>query len=216
MTTTDHTAWARGAATSASAPETAPPAPPTYYPPTAEGGQPSSPGGPRRKVPRWVGAAAVVVAIAGAGVGGWALRGTQTPAPAPAAPSANPTAAAPALTADQAKLQTCGAYKTLGVQWSAAYQKWVGALPQPWSWTDPAVKTATAEFDATATQVASQLAQLTAPGTPADVANTVRDVRIKIVDLAASHGQTGTGAETDAKIDAVDAAMTAANRACGI
>lgn len=212
MTTTDHNVWARGAATSV-VPDTAPPAPPTYYPPTAEGGQPS-PGGPRRKLPRWIGTAAVIVAIASAGVGGWALRGTQ--ASTPAAPSVSPTAEAPALTSEQARQQTCGAYKTLGTQWSAAYQKWLAALPQPWAWTDPAVKSATAEFDAAATQVASQLAQLTAPGTPTDVAATVRDVRLKIVDLAASHGQTGTGAETDAKIDAVDTAMAAANKVCGI
>ncbi|MEN4464381.1 hypothetical protein VXE65_20415 [Mycolicibacterium conceptionense] len=215
MTTTDHNVWARGATTSVVAPDTAPPAPPTYYPPTTEGGQPS-PGGPRRKLPRWIATTAVIVAIGGAGVGGWALRGTQSPAATPATPSASPTAAAPTLTAEQAKQQTCGAYKTLGTQWSAAYQKWLAALPQPWAWTDPAVKSATAEFDATATQVASQLAQLTAPGTPADVAATVRDVRLKIVDLAASHGQTGTGAETDAKIDAVDTAMAAANKVCGI
>ncbi|WP_142386944.1 hypothetical protein [Mycobacterium hubeiense] len=102
------------------------------------------------------------------------------------------------------------------MQWSAAYQKWVAALPQPWSWNDPAVKTATAEFDATATQVAAQLAQLTDPSAPSDVTKAVRDVRLQIVDLAASHGQTATGAETDAKIDAVDAAMAHANEACGI
>jgi hypothetical protein len=102
------------------------------------------------------------------------------------------------------------------LQWSAAFRKWLDALPQPWSWNDPQVKSATADFDATATQVAGQLAQLTDPNTPADVLGAVRDVRLKIVDLAASHGQTATQAETNAKIDEVDAAMSTANKACGL
>jgi hypothetical protein len=122
----------------------------------------------------------------------------------------------PSLSLEQAKEQTCSAYKTLGIQWSAAYRTWLAALPQPWSWNDPVVKSATLAFDATATSVASQLGQLTAPTAPADVTDAVGDVQLRIVALAASHGQTGTGAETDAKLDAVDVAMATANRACGL
>lgn len=217
VTTTDHAAWARGATASVTMPPApAPPAPPTYFPPTAEGGRPGR--GPRRRFPRWIAGVAVVVAVAGAGIGGWALRGVTGTDPVPqAVPTAEPSAPSEGgLSLEQAKAQTCGAYKTLGAQWSSAYKTWLAALPQPWSWNDPVVKTATAEFDATATSVASQLAQLTAPNAPTDVTNAVRDVRLQIVDLAASHGQTGTGAETDAKLDAVDAAMATANKACGL
>lgn len=218
MTVTDQM-WARGASAPVTLPPApAPPAPPTYFPPTAEGGRPGR--GPRRRFPRWIAATVVLVAVAAAGIGGWALRGATNadPVPPPAAPTAAPSVPPQGggLSPEQAKAQTCGAYKTLGTQWSGAYQKWLAALPQPWSWSDPVVKTATAEFDATATAVASQLAQLTAPNAPTDVTNAVRDVRLQIVDLAASHGQTGTGAETDAKLDAVDAAMATANRACGL
>lgn len=209
--------WARGATAPVTLPPApAPPAPPTYFPPTAEGGRPGR--GPGRRFPRWIAGIAVLVVVVAAGLGGWALRGATDADPAPTVtPTAAPSVPSQGgLTVDQAKAQTCGAYKTLGTQWSSAYQKWLAALPQPWSWNDPVVKTATAEFDATATSVASQLAQLTAPNAPADVTNAVRDVRLQIVDLAASHGQTGTGTETDAKLDAVDAAMATANRVCGL
>jgi uncharacterized protein YgbK (DUF1537 family) len=102
------------------------------------------------------------------------------------------------------------------MQWSAAYQQWAAALPHPWSWTDPAVQRATADFDSAATRVAAELAQLTDPQAPSDVTDAVRNARLQIVALAASHGQTATGADTDAQISAVDAAMATANRVCGI
>ncbi|OKH73689.1 hypothetical protein EB73_06630 [Mycobacterium sp. SWH-M3] len=206
MTTTDHEMWAHGAAASVT-PAALTAQPPIYnYPPDEPG---PGPDGPRHKLPRWLPAAAVVT-IAAAGFGGWLLRGTQADTAPAAAP---PTATVDPLTPDQAKQQTCGAYKTLGMQWSMAYQKWTKALPQPWTWDDPAVTAATSEFDTTATQVASQMTQLTEPGTPADVTSAVREVRLKIVDLAASHGQITTSA--DAKLDAVDQAMTMANQVCG-
>lgn len=216
MTTTDQ-AWARGSNAAITQPPIAPPAPPpippTYWPPAPQGGLPGGPRHPRR---RWLAAAAVAVAIGAAGIGGWALRATTHTEPTPAAPAASPTPPAAALTPEQAKTQTCGAYKTLGLQWSAAYHKWADGLPHPWSWTDPAVQSATAEFDATATQVASQMAQLTDPQTPADVTAAVRDARLQIIALAASHGQTATGSDTDAQIDAVDKALGRANEVCGI
>lgn len=215
MTTTDQSVWARGS-TAAQVTLPAPPAPPTYHPPTAEG---SSGGGrgPRRRIPRWISAIAVLAAITGAGIGGWALRGATTPATNPA--TSTPSSAAPtpasALTPEQARDQACGAYRTLGLEWSAAYQTWLGSLPHPWTWTDPAVKTATAEFDRTAMSVASQLTQLTEPNTPANVTDSIRNVRLAIVALAASHGQTSTGADTDSQIDAVDNSMAEATRVCG-
>lgn len=216
MTTTDHTVWARGATTSAAAPETAPPAPPTYYPPTTEGGQQPSPGGPRRKLPRWIGAAAVVVAIAGAGVGGWALRGTQAPAPAPAAPSASPTAAAvPAMTPDQAKTQACNAYATNGGQWSAAYKRWIGTLAPGWTWNDPAVKDSTTQFDTAANQAVANINALIAPSTPRDVGEAIRGYTAAVLAYSAGHG-TASQDMMHAQERAIDDAAAAADTACGL
>lgn len=215
MTTTDHNVWARGATTSVVAPDTAPPAPPTYYPPTTEGGQPS-PGGPRRKLPRWIATTAVIVAIAGAGVGGWALRGTQSPAATPATPSASPTAAAPTLTAEQAKQQTCDAYTMLGTQWNQAYHAWLPSVSGVnWRWDEPAVADATKSFSAAQAQIVIQLRALSVPGTPASVSTAVASYGDALLSLGAALGN-ASGTDTNARIDAVDAAAAAANRACGI
>lgn len=214
MTHASDAMWSRGAVAHT---VINPPQAPVYqYPP--DNNAPGT-GGPRGRFPRFLLLLIAGIAILGIGIGGgWALRGTTTPgaiAPAPteAAPS---TAAAGGLSPAQAKQQACNAYQTLGNQWSNAYQQWLAALPKPWSWSDPAVQAATTRFDATATQVAAQLAALIDPKTPNDVASAITDVRLQIVNLAASHGQTSTGAETDAKLDAVDRSMAAANRVCGI
>jgi hypothetical protein len=222
VTTSQDQTWAHGA-TPPVTPHTGPPTPPTYFPQTAggtggTGGNGPSGRGPRRRSPRWIAGGMVLVAVAAAGAGGWALRGASTTTPAaPTAPaSTSPPQPAGALSPEQAKAQTCGAYKVLGLQWSVAFRKWLDALPQPWSWNDPKVNAVTADFDTTETQVAGQLAQLTDPNAPADVVNAVRDVRLKIVELAASHGETATQAETNAKIDQVNAAMSIANKVCGL
>ncbi len=214
MTVTDQM-WARGASAPVTLPSApAPPAPPTYFPPTTEGGRPGR--GPRRRFPRWIVGTLVLVAVAAAGVGGgWALRGANTPDPAVASPSAAPTSETPTLTADEAKKQTCEAYDTIGTQWTAAYRTWLAALPPNWTWDDPAVKTVTATFDGVATQAAAQLSSLVAPSTPAEVSTAVQDVRSAIVSLAASHGKTA-GSETTAKIDETMAKVDQANRVCGL
>lgn len=214
MTHASDAMWSRGAVAHT---VINPPQAPVYqYPP--DNNAPGA-GGPRGRFPRFLLLLIAGIAILGIGIGGgWALRGTTTPgAIAPAPTEAAPTtAAAGGLSPAQAKQQSCNAYQTLGNQWSNAYQQWLTALPKPWSWSDPAVQAATTRFDATATQVAAQLAALIDPNTPNDVASAITDVRLQIVNLAASHGQTSTGAETDAKLDAVDRSMANANRVCGI
>lgn len=215
MTTTDHNVWARGATTSVVAPNTAPPAPPTYYPPTTEGGQPS-PGGPRRKLPRWIATTAAIVAIAGAGVGGWALRGTQSPGATPATPSASTTAAAvPAMTPDEAKVQACNAYATNGGQWSAAYKQWIGTLTPGWTWSDPAVKDSTSRFDTTANQVVANINALIAPATPRDVGEAIRGYTAAILAYSAGHG-TASQDTMHAQERAIDDASGMADAACGL
>lgn len=42
------------------------------------------------------------------------------------------------------------------------------------------------------------------------------DFRLQIVNLAASHGQTSNGAETDAKLNEVDRSMATANMICDL
>ncbi|WP_255802289.1 hypothetical protein [Mycobacteroides abscessus] len=214
MTHASDAMWARGAVAHT---VINPPQAPVYqYPP--DNNAPGT-GGPHGRFPRFLLLLIAGIAILGIGIGGgWALRGTTTPgAIAPSPTEAAPSTAAPGgLSPAQAKQQACNAYQTLGNQWSNAYQQWLAALPKPWSWSDPAVQAATTRFDATATQVAAQLAALIDPKTPNDVASAITDVRLQIVNLAASHGQTSTGAETDAKLDAVDRSMAAANRVCGI
>lgn len=214
MTHASDAMWSRGAVAHT---VINPPQAPVYqYPP--DNNAPGT-GGPRGRFPRFLLLLIAGIAILGIGIGGgWALRGTTTPgAIAPSPTEAAPSTAAPGgLSPAQAKQQACNAYQTLGNQWSNAYQQWLAALPKPWSWSDPAVQAATTRFDATATQVAAQLAALIDPKTPNDVASAITDVRLQIVNLAASHGQTSTGAETDAKLDAVDRSMAAANRVCGI
>ncbi len=219
MTHASDAMWARGAVAHT---VINPPQAPVYqYPP--DNNAPGD-GGPRGRFPRFLLLLIAGIAILGLGIGGgWALRGATTPgATTPGAIAPSPTEAAPStataggLSPAQAKQQACNAYQTLGNQWSNAYQQWLAALPKPWSWSDPAVQAATTRFDATATQVAAQLAALIDPKTPNDVASAITDVRLQIINLAASHGQTSTGAETDAKLDAVDRSMAAANRVCGI
>ncbi|SIA23301.1 hypothetical protein [Mycobacteroides abscessus] len=171
--------------------------------------------GQRNNFPQFLLIVIAGIAVLGLGVG-CTIRGTtaqNTIAPT----SPEPTAvAAVGLTPAQAKQQSCDAYRTLGNQWSTAYQQWLAELPTPWSWNDPAVQTATTRFDTTATQVAAQLATLTDPHTPTEVASAITDVRLQIVNLAASHGQTSTGAETDAKLDAIDRSMATANQICDL
>ncbi len=219
MTTTPDQAWARGATTAITMPPItpAPPPSPTYYPPVS-GGNGDQPGrGPRRRLPRWIAGAAALAVVAGAGIaGGWALRSHDTtPAPVAAPTSTAPAVVAPTLTPDEAKTQTCAAYKTIGLQWTSAYKAWLAALPPNWTWDDPAVKTATNTFDAAATQQAAQLNSLIAVNTPLDVANAVQGVRGAIVALAASHGNT-TGSATNDKIDATMARLDDANKVCGL
>lgn len=192
-----------------------PPSPLYQYPP--DNNVPGA-SGPRGRTRRFLLIAGIAIIGVGIGIGGsWVFRSTTQSSIAPTpTEAADPAAAAGGLSPAQAKLQACNAYRTLGNQWSASYQDWLAALPTPWSWSDPAVQTATTRFDAAATQVAAQLAALIDPHTPAEVSSAITDVRLQIVDLAASHGQTSTGVETDARLDAVDRSMATANRVCGI
>ncbi len=221
VTTNPDQIWAHGATPPVTPPTgppaPVPPAPPTYFPPTGEGSSPPGPG-PRRGFPRWIASGAVLVAVAAAGfAAGWALRGatdTRTPAPT-AASSASAAPITPTLTPEAAKQQTCAAYDAIGRQWTASYKAWLAALPPGWTWDDPAVKSATATFDAAAISDAAQLGSLIAPNTPADVAAAVQDVRAAIVSLAASHGHTA-GPETNTRIDETMAKLEQANKVCGL
>ena len=170
----------------------------------------------RRRPPRWIiGAAIAVIVAAGAGVGGWALRGTQSGSPAPPPVSQIAEATGQALSPDQAKQKICGSYQALALQWISSYGRWKDALPQPWSWDDPQVKAATAEFDNGSYQVATQLAQLAEPNAPADLIDAVRNVRGAITDVASSHLHPTTPVVTNSLITAVSRAMGVADRSCG-
>jgi hypothetical protein len=157
----------------------------------------------------------VLVIVAAAGVGsGWALRGANTPESAPAAPTtaANPTAS---LTPVDARKQTCDAYAALGTQWSQAYRAWLPAVSGlNWHWDDPPVTDATKTFSEAQTQIVIQLRSLIAPGSPPDVSTAVNAYASSILSLGAGLGN-ASGSETTSRIDAVDAAATAANKVCG-
>lgn len=192
-----------------------PPSPLYQYPP--DNNVPGA-SGPRGRPRRFLLIAGIAILGICIGIGGsWVFRSSTQSSIAPTPTKAADTAAAAGgLSPAQAKLQACNAYRTLGDQWSTAYQEWLAALPTPWSWSDPPVQNATTRFDAAATQVAAQLTALIDPHTPAEVSSAITEVRFQIVNLTASHGQTSTGAETDAKLDAVDRSMETANRVCGI
>lgn len=219
VTVTTDQAWARGATAPVTLPSApAPPAPPTYFPPTAEGGRPGR--GPRRRFPRWIVGTVVLVVVAAAGVGGgWALRGATTPEQAP--PSAFPSTPGTAnlLTPAQAKQQACDGYATLGAQWSAGFTDWkaaVSAAGDGWTWSTPGVKEATAKFFPSQTQMVSQLRGLVAPNTPVDVASTVNDYAAAVLGFTATQGTNLSGADINAKVDAINGAADSVIKACGL
>ncbi len=180
--------------------------PPAYFP-------------PRRTFPRGIVGAVVLVAVAAAGVaGGWALRGATTPQTSVTAPqqTTTPSGVAPSLTPDAARKQTCDAYLALGTQWNRAYHAWLPSVTGTnWRWDDPPVADATKTFAAAQTQIVTQLRSLIVPGTPNDVATAVYNYTTAILSLGAGLGN-ASGPDTTARIDAVDAASGAGNKACGV
>ncbi len=218
MTTNPNQIWAHGA----TPPVTAPVGPsfpghPTYFPPTGGGNGPSGPG-TKRAFPSWIVVAVALVAVAAAGVaGGWALRGaTTSPTSATPPQPTTPSAAGPSLTPDAARKQTCDAYLALGTQWNRAYHAWLPSVSGTnWHWDDPPVTEATKTFAAAQTQVVTQLRSLIVPGTPTDVATAVYNYTAAILSLGAGLGN-ASGPDTNARIDAVDAASAAGNKACGV
>lgn len=206
MTTTDQ-AWAPGANTQMPAVDPAPP-PPTHLSPCSEGEQPA-------RWRRWVVVAAAIAVVAGAGVGGWVLRGVTTSEPiAEPRPIAEPGPTAAGLSSAEARKQTCDAYAALGTQWSQAYQAWLPAVSGVnWHWNDSAVADATKVFSQTQTQIVIQLRTLIAPNTPTDVSNAVNDYASAILSLGAALGN-ASGADTNGRIDAIDAASAAADKIC--
>ncbi len=137
---------------------------------------------------------------------------SQLPAPGGAHTSSQAPAAFTPATARQ---RACDAYAALGVEWASAYDEWLTALPPNWRWSDPAVKDATTRFRTAEVSIAGQLFALVAPNTPPDVASAVSGYGDAILSLAASHERVSS-ADTNAQLDAVDAAGAAASTACGL
>lgn len=218
MTTNPNQIWAHGA-TPPATPPTGPPNPthPMHFPPTGGGSGLSGPG-TKRGFARWIVGAVVLVAVAAAGVaGGWALRGATTSQTSATPPQqTTPSGTGPNLTPDAARKQTCDAYLALGTQWSRAYHAWLPSVSGTnWHWDDPAVTDATKTFAATQTQIVTQLRSLIVPGTPSDVTTAVYNYTAAILSLGAGLGN-ASGPDTNTRIDAVDAASAAGNKACGV
>lgn len=163
----------------------------------------------RLGVPPWVVAIALATVVI-AGVIGWALATMLTSHQrASSAPAADQS-----QTAEQAKSQACNAFAVAGRQWSDAHRQWLPVVSTPgWTWSDPAVRSATETFSATATGVAAELTGLVGPNTPTDVARAIHGYTNAVLEFSAGHytADAKTMAQQETQISAAAADV---GRAC--
>lgn len=159
--------------------------------------------------------AVIFTAIVG-GIAGWTVRGntTNTTANQPATATADPTPSA--FTPDQARQRACDSYAAIGPEWGAAHRDFLPAVTRPgWSWTDPDVSDATKRFRVASNDVAGRITALIPPNTPADVSDPINAYTGAILTYGTDLGWQAQDV-LNAHARAIDAAVTAADKACGL
>lgn len=102
------------------------------------------------------------------------------------------------------------------VSWLQRWEGAVRATGEGWTWSSPGVKDATAKFFPAQVQMATQLRNLLVPNTPGDVATAVNNYASAILAFTATRGTHASGADINAKVDAIDAAADSVLKVCGL
>ncbi|CPV66662.1 hypothetical protein [Mycobacteroides abscessus] len=179
--------------------------------------------GLRPRIPKFLLAAIAAVVLIGAGLGaGRIMWGSNDTAPAPTAAPETTAPSAPdpnVLTPTQAKQQACDGYAMLGTQWASGYTDWhaiVVAAGPGWSWDAPPIKAATDKFFGLQSEIVFKLRSLITPVTPQLVGTAVNRYTAALMSFAVVQNSNVTGAEIDAKVNAINSAADSVIQNCGL